>query len=819
MVRSRFKNRPYRRLPFKNREHILRDFKHITRSKEEIFKVYSFIGVGGSGKTRILDEISNLFEQNNEGLPIRITLESEASGTVVAPLKLIRDQAPFECLLFDAALAHYFVASGQIHALMVNPGVSSSIALKAIEAGSGAPGLVALPLGFAAEVYDKLKKQAVKLFMYSRHEFEEIDKLHYDSNGLLERLPHYLALDFERRIARTSKQFTFIYDSYEKQREKTLVNNAPWLREFIGTLDYGLHLIASREPLDWPDQDWGEICAPSYVIGELPIRDTRSLFSKECSPQSEMIDALTDLSKRIPFYIEILVNEYLRLETINGSVEISDLPKSTNDAVNRFVSHLEEPIQKLVIALANIQFFDRELIYSIIRSLNLKIDFVEIEFIFSYFFIEPVSIQANLYKTHDLLTDFVRNSISVSEIKRLSLEKMVESLLLRNPEVQKNHSLLSIYVGACAGCTVTDGDTSPLFGHLVEMGYRLYDAGYWRELVQVEKEIVFEETRTDGDLIMAFFSAVSVRRFVSVDAGLAALDILLQYRKRFGAQTLALDIEVAYLAELSGEYQWAREEIKRIHFACIPFDPNQRFHYRSLLYYADFLSMDGYLDSASDRLGSVYEEFDFQKHSDWAELVRHRGHAFRFSALYEEAELLYLRAIDAAQQSPVLLGKLQTNLAETRAWIAPKQAIQDAQEAIEQNTFLANKIEISKAHTAFAVAEAQLGNMKSAHHHTQLAMKLAKEINYQAGLLFATQADCIIAFIKGEMIASHLIEMREIVRKINTYSHIVVLTEKICGRQDPEEEGLTSIYWIESDNINDRLSDISMRLNRAKSPP
>lgn len=597
MVRSRFKLRPKRRIAFKDRKLILAEFDELIRlstSTGGIFRVCSLIGIGGAGKTRLLDRICTAVKDHN-ALPVRITLESEASGTAAAPLKAIRDQAPFECLLFDTALARYFSASGQIHALASKSGLSSNIALKAVEAGSGAPGLIALPLGFAVEVFDKLKKQTVKYFKYARQEFEEIDRIQTDSAELLERLPFYLGLDFERRMVGAPTRFVFVYDSYEKQRERTVADHAPWLREFIGTLDDGLHVIASREPLAWPDQDWDAICTPGYLVGQLPIEDTRNLFIEECDPPDAMIDALTDLSNRVPFYIEVLISEYLRLADTETEVQLSDLPKSSDHAVARFIGHLEEPFQRLVIALATVQFFDRALAYSLVRGLNLAIDFVEVEDVFTYFFVEPVNAQANLFKTHDLLTSFVRGDVSTLEMRRLSLEKVTEDLLIRDAEAQMGDVMLDLFAGTCAGNMAADGDRSPLLGHMLEIGYRLYDAGYWRELVQIGAEAGPEETLTDGKLIEAFFAAISMRRTVSVDASWAALRRLDIYRERLGEHVVALDIEAAYIAELAGDYRCAREEIARIHSVCTPFDPNRRHHYRSLLYHADFLLMDGVL--------------------------------------------------------------------------------------------------------------------------------------------------------------------------------------------------------------------------------
>lgn len=180
--------------------------------------------------------------------------------------------------------------------------------------------------------------------------------------------------------------------------------------------------------------------------------------------------------------------------------------------------------------------------------------------------------------------------------------------------------------------------------------------------------------------------------------------------------------------------------------------------------------------------------------------------------------MLYLRAIEGAQGSPAMLGKLQTNLAETRAWTDPRQAVYDADEAIVQNTVLMNKIEISKAHTASAIAEAQLGNLEKATAHVLVAQNLAKETNYPAGVLFAMQADCIVALIKHGSVDVGLNKMRKIVDEIGTYTHIVDLTEQICTVRDQAPSGGAEIDWIEPQHITNRLADLSSRLKRSRPP-
>lgn len=824
MARSRFKTRPKRKLAFKNRESILAEVESqlaASLASRNYFRVASMVGVGGCGKTRLVDKLSSM-ARDRGFKSIRISLESEASGMEAAPLKAIRDQLSFECMLFDVALARYFAASGQLHALASNPKLSSNLAIRAIETGAGASaaftGLVALPVAFAVDVFGQIKKRTVKAMKYERDEFEEIDRIKNESGELLERLPFYLGSDIERRLESSSDNYVFFYDSYEKQRPKTLSEQSPWLREFIGTLDHGLHIIASREPINWPVKDWGDICSPAYIVDKLPEEDVRALFVEECIPPKILLPKLIELSRCIPFYVEVLITEFHSLQSMKENVLGSDLPKSSTEAVERFISHLAPPLQKLVIALAAIQFFDRHLMHGLVRGLNLSVDLVDLEEVSSAFFVEPVNEQYGTLKTHDLLTDFVRKNDAHANLRQKTLAEAVEIVSLAHADQGSGDRLLFLFAGLCAASDQDETNNSELLERLIDIGYGLYDLGFWRELAKLDNTFSKTDLPTDAGLVRTFFKAISIRRTESVSAGLSAIRALTDYRYRFSSHSVSLDIETTYLAELSGDYGFARTEFARIYEDCKPFDPRQRPHYRALLYHADFLIMDGHFERGADALAIAYEQIDPEQRADWAELVRHRAHAFRFSSLFEDAEVLYLRALHGSSGSAAMRAKLLTNLAECRAWFRPSQAIRDATDAIKLNEALGNKIEVAKAHTANAIALTLLGEPKGAASQIVLAETASLEARYPAGSLFAKQASCLLELTQGyeRLVSARHDEVKKQARRIGTYGHIACLTSLAACESDSASR-YDKYSWIDRENILKRHEAIISRFKSINS--
>ena len=164
-----------------------------------------------------------------------------------------------------------------------------------------------------------------------------------------------------------------------------------------------------------------------------------------------------------------------------------------------------------------------------------------------------------------------------------------------------------------------------------------------------------------------------------------------------GRHALSFDLEVAYLSEISGNYERAREEFRMLNARAVPFDGTRRDHLRSRLYHADMLVMDGQFLEASRMLAETYEAIGPASPLDWAELVRHRGHAHRFSLMFDVAEQLYMQALGVLDDAPSMSGKLYTNLAETRAWLAPELALRDADISTRINSEVGNRLRLRSA--------------------------------------------------------------------------------------------------------------------------
>ena len=360
------------------------------------------------GKTSLLEEQwTRALEIGQGDHLVWIALEGEASTSSTGPLLSMRDQIDCICLLFDTAILAYWSAMGQPLQLGRSGRLADSLAVKALELGSGLVGF-ALPVGFGIRVFDSLRGARRKRLRYTREEFEEIERLHKRPGELLERLPYYLGVDLRRSIEESGGSFVGFYDAYDRQTILTRQAKAPWMREFIGTLELGVHVISSREPLDWDDRRWSEIIE-AIPIDALPGEHARALLSASVGRlDRDTEDRLIRAARRVPFLLNTVISGYAELTRRGEEISLEKLPASPDSAVAHFLGHLPDAQRDLAIALAAVQVFDERLFRCVVVELNIQVSFPAFHEFVDWYFVESIS--GDIYKTHDLLTAFVRDS-------------------------------------------------------------------------------------------------------------------------------------------------------------------------------------------------------------------------------------------------------------------------------------------------------------------------------------------------------------------------------------------------------------------------
>ncbi len=199
----------------------------------------------------------------------------------------------------------------------------------------------------------------------------------------------------------------------------------------ISTLGRGLHVIATREPLQWPQakRTWDTV---SIGVEALSEEESQEMLRQRLGKLEEPIEErLLEISRCTPFYIESAVRIYLDLAE-EKEVEVADLPSTPNGAVGRLLDHRRAPQRALAAALATGRVFDRDLYQHMANVLNVELAVLHYPDFANSFLTERVVGQ--LFKFHDLLTDAVRDSPSERALRSVALEAATDHLLARCQE-------------------------------------------------------------------------------------------------------------------------------------------------------------------------------------------------------------------------------------------------------------------------------------------------------------------------------------------------------------------------------------------------
>lgn len=763
-------------------------------------------GIGGAGKTSLLGELERraLLEGNSRRRVVRVPLEGEASKTAIGPMRVLRREIGIECFLFDAALLTYLEAVGQFHGDGGPEGAEGWL-LKSIELGGGFTP-VGLPASFAVKLFRSILSETKKHLRYEQPEFEAIDELRFDPATLRERLPFYLGLDISRRLKATHRSLIVLYDGYEKQADPTLARKAPWLRKLIATTGRGVHVIATRRPLEWPPEA-GLPAIQRVSLDQLPDQDSRKMLRDGLGEIPPEIEAqLLKASSRVPLLLKAAIRTY-GSRGGDGTIDLADLPDSDESTLEHLFNHLPVERRRAAVSLAAIQVFDQGLYDYLIRALHLPVSDLEFNEVLLSLFVEEVG--DGLFKTHDLLTDAARQSAVDFELREAGLAAASRYLVGRC-QVTNEKTLgaaLRLFRAVLDGWSSLETVPTASVEALVDAAYLLHDAGYWHELASMS--VPFEnDPEHPVTIVLELFRGLVARRSTSVDRAIELLDTLAPRLEVLGRRQLSAEVEIAYLNELAGDYRRARVEFEELDRRAKPFDPFDRGQLRSRLYHGDILIMDGQFQEGSRILADAYEKVGARAPLDWAELVRHRAQALRFSFMLDDAVDLCEQAMRAAADAPAMVAKLQTNLAELYCWYEPERALDIADLSSKANAGLGSRIELAKCDAIRGIALARLGQLEAAEAAIDRAASDAADVRYPAGVAFALQARTVAHAFAGELqsLASSSADLDRAVAKLDTYKHLRVVSAWIAGDNPRFVEAAGDVDWLEPKGLEDRLN-------------
>ncbi|ACF01041.1 Tetratricopeptide TPR_2 repeat protein [Rhodopseudomonas palustris TIE-1] len=362
------------------------------------YKVLNWSGVGGQGKTALLEEFERILRKRHAracdlsttrpGFAL-IDFRDPANRSIALSLLSIREQlrktAGLHCETFEAAILRYLMmtqpgtAIKELSAQFFTTGSDVLDGVIQAVSAAGELGATTHPLpgfGLLSKYGMKLAGKAGLAFhrwwtRRGRSAFVEIDALSQDA--LLRKLPTYLGADLMDAMAVDHPpRITILFDTYEALWHGQGLRHGPgslrideWVRQLVQDARGVLFVIAGRDELRWQelDRSWATVIE-RHPFGGLNKVDAGKLLAKlgiaEPALRERMISGArsrtfgeidpsdNEAEAYLPFYLTLQARDYHHIEAADRTPTPDDFGGEHPEVLARFLEHLDAETDKLL---------------------------------------------------------------------------------------------------------------------------------------------------------------------------------------------------------------------------------------------------------------------------------------------------------------------------------------------------------------------------------------------------------------------------------------------------------------------------------------
>lgn len=703
-------------------------------------EIVVYYGKGGIGKSSLLKNLAAEAQTVYDRLPdrqirsIMVSLEAYDFANPVNILMAIRNGVSGDCGLFDYAMLQYCAKAKlnveenmQKNSMLSSPvmGVLNEIiALGTMSA--------CIPTATIQKCVELIKDRRFRARY--KDEIEELAGL--NEFEIFERLPYYLGLCIGFAAERGQYHVLFL-DSYESLLARTeqgafSADREDWLKELFLSAGAIRIVIASRDRLRWPQEDpeWDDYMQ-QHLLENLSEQDSRWFLEQVPIRDQAVIDAIVKNAGGVPLYLDMCVSIYE--DDMNGGREF-ELTSAQNGEkiISRYIRHLTGKDKQAIKILAAPRWFDLRFADELLRRRQVLYEAEELSALLEKSIFLPVDEARGLWK--------VDESVRLHQRARIGREQAAVLLgsildcLIQTPEGRYYPHLSLVIETVCAWPDILE-----TIGERCIQAVEYYaNMGFWAEL----------------HTMLAGYTDSPDRRL----RALAVVEELI-YLRRVGrlrdAQALGeshpldkddlgvwyymyryIRIQIKHLLGFYDEslaaYDRLREEMSLIR----PLIPDH-IYLAPCMKYADLLFLKGRFDESLALVESLLAEKGLSA-GDKIELLRIKGHIYRFRQGYEQAAIIYQAALQLAEEQDLRAsrGKLYTNMAEALCVTDPGQALVWYERAREENYAAGNDIELGKAYAAASAARTASGEPEEGIMLARQAIATAEKTGYRSGQAF-----------------------------------------------------------------------------------
>lgn len=792
--------------PFVDRTDTLKQIKEIYEnlySDTEYFKVAVIHGMGGIGKTRLLNEIKNKVEKKfkDEYVDIiHVSFEIEKSHQSINNLLKIRKNYKGNCTIFDYALITYW-AKTHVEKLddefsykirsnfctdlldfLNDTGISKVFELSS-EIAIGVPSV--------SSIFDLIGKilRRVDRFRY-KNELVDIPEL--DTFALELNLPYYLGLDIKRNLERNKLKYFFLFlDSY--QQSLPYSESKEWLKCLISTIGRGVFFVTGREKLQWQDVE-GHI--RTFQLLSYPETAARDLLGRYIKvPDSTIIDTIIKSSQCVPFFVDMSIDVYLEAKKINSERVIPSVYFSDRDTlIRQFINHLPEKWHDLLLFLSVIHIFNERIFEEIIRRFNIQCPFYDYETLIKTSISKYVENSYDLIKLHDVFCSQASNILSHNE-KILVWKAYLEFIHSRESHLAADdhaNVLIILFANLLRIREELQIELTPsvneklldIFFVIIDIKARFIPPGSnigqpdsVNELLQFFNAVIHEKENT----------TTTVQRLNSIKNSFL-----------FGKHQISFRVIKGYVKSLQGDYDIFKNDLISMNDDLNECDERYWYYNKIKIYLSDFQIMDGQFKLALANL--KYLENRLTATEDIFLTERSIGHIYRFNMLLNMAEEHYSLLLETYTQHPIYRNYFQTTLCETCCYFKPEYVENNFEFILQDAITLGNLKNQGKLYYSMAIVQIRKGNFWSALANIRKSIDVNKQDGYKSGILFAYMSQAFYDYaLFGRVKKENMNNIRSLLAKNKVYSFFELILYKMEGREDLAQAMKDNYEWLDFD--------------------
>lgn len=395
---------------FYERESFVNIFKEeLNRVNSEDINILMYYGIGGIGKTTLL---KHLYENHtNNNIKVFINIE-DYSNPITFYSKLILELFKQNIKLFNFKIAF------AIYWNKLNP----NLAMKENEAFKGEWEAI-IPIvdeiGFGVgsifkALYDCKDNFKNKFLNNYKQELEELESMNYKEIEML--LPKFLNYDLTNNMKDRNETIIFFFDTHEflfetNKKENNKLKCDTFLRDMIlSTYEIkNLFVISGREKLIWEkeNEEWSKYI--NHIELNAISKESAFNYLKDNGVKEDnIIKHIIDYTDCVPFYLNLELNTYLRLD--NPTIQDFNSSKTKKDIFNRFMLYADNNELQLLKVLSFTKKFNLELFSEIIKEFNIPISILMFDDFISNSYV--TSLDDDNFSLHNLMKLSIQDSVN-----------------------------------------------------------------------------------------------------------------------------------------------------------------------------------------------------------------------------------------------------------------------------------------------------------------------------------------------------------------------------------------------------------------------